>query len=233
MSLNKEEIASEVQAKGYSLVSCDGYKNMSSDILVQCKQGHQFITNINSVRHPSFKCPECEKQVFNVVKPKVVPPKQGRRIIAFDQATYKMGMSIWDNGKLVYYDLFQFSDYDLVVRLSKIKRLLNDVVIPIWKPDLLVFEDIQEQNGGVKTYKILAMLLGVCETTAYENNIQYTVVPPNVWRKSIGIVAGGRAKEKAWAVNKVKSLTGLLINEDTAEAILIGYSQSLIGERLF
>lgn len=41
-------------------------------------------------------------------------------------------------------------------------------------------EDIQQQHGAVLTYKILAMLLGVIETTCAENAVQYEVVSPNI-----------------------------------------------------
>ena len=96
MSLSKEEIAKEVEKhSGYTLVSADGYKNMTSPIQVKCPEGHIFTTTITEVRHPSFKCPECAKSVFNNIS-NVVPEKNKDtyRIIAFDQATYKTGMSI-------------------------------------------------------------------------------------------------------------------------------------------
>lgn len=228
MALSKEQIAAEVEAKGFKLVDASGYKNMDSDIVVECQHGHKFVTNVHAIRHPSFQCPECAKAQFTMVKPKAVPLKQpgDYRIIAFDQATYKMGMSIWDNGHLAYYDLFQFNDQITEVRLVKIERLLSEVVIPLWKPDLIVFEDIQEQGGikGMKTFKILAMLLGVCVTTAEKLGIKHIEYAPVVWRKEFGAISGGRQAEKSWAVNKVHELTGQWVNEDTSEAILIGYS---------
>lgn len=228
MALSKEQIQAEVEAKGFTLVDASGYKNLQSDITVKCSKGHTFITNMTAVRHPSFQCPECAKAHFVMEKPKAVPTKQPGtfRIVAFDQATYKMGMSIWDNGQLVYYDLFQFNDQLTESRLVKIERLLSEVVAPIWKPDVVVFEDIQEQGGvkGMKTFKILAMLLGVCVTTMERLGVKHVEYAPVVWRKEFGAISGGRGAEKAWAVNKVHELTGQWVNEDTSEAILIGYS---------
>lgn len=228
MPLSKDQIAATIAAhSGFSLIDASGYKNLTSPIKVKCPNGHVFETSVEAARKTSFTCPECAKTAFQKVS-RVIPAKTSDtyRIIAFDQATYKCGMSIWDNGYLVYYDLFTFNDYDLVARLAKIKQLLEKVVIPQWKPDALIFEDIQEQHGGVKTFKILAMLLGICETAAFENHINYAVLAPVVWRKEIGTVSGGRYVEKAWAVQKVKELLGLVVQEDTAEAILIGYSAS-------
>lgn len=228
MALSKEQITAEVEAKGFKLVDASAYKNLDSDITVECEHGHKFVTNMRSVRHPSFQCPECSKASFTIQRPKAVPLKQPGvfRIVAFDQATYKMGMSIWDDGKLVYYDLFQFGDAATEARLVKIERLLSEVVVPVWKPDLVVFEDIQEQGGvkGMKTFKILAMLLGVCMTTIEKLGVKHVEYAPVVWRKEFGAVSGGRNAEKAWAVNKVHDLTGQWVNEDTSEAILIGYS---------
>lgn len=230
MALSKEQIAAEVAAKGYELVDATAYKNMASDIKVKCAKGHVFITNINSVRHPGFECPECAKAHFAIERPKTVPLKApgSFRIVAFDQATHKMGMSVWDDGKLVYYDLFQFNDDKIEQRLMKIERLLMTVVGPVWKPDLLVFEDIQEQGGvkGMKTFKILAMLLGVCVTAAEKMGIKHEEYAPVVWRKSFGSISGGRNVEKAWAIKKVFELTQQWVTDDMAEAILIGYHAS-------
>ena len=43
----------------------------------------------------------------------------------------------------------------------------------------MVFEDIQYQQN-IMTVKILAMLLGICETCAREAGIDYEVVLPKV-----------------------------------------------------
>jgi hypothetical protein len=44
----------------------------------------------------------------------------------------------------------------------------------------MILEDIQCQRGGMLTYKILSMLLGILEEIADENEIAYDVVSPNV-----------------------------------------------------
>lgn len=129
--LSSEQIQTEVESKGFKLVSAEGYSNLESIITIQCSKGHLVDTNLKSVRHPSFECPFCASQDFVMEKPRGVPIKDGYRIIAFDQATEKVGMSIYDNGKLVYFDLFRFTDQILIYRLKKIMRFLEEVVIPI------------------------------------------------------------------------------------------------------
>jgi hypothetical protein len=93
-SLSNQEIAAEVEAKGFKLVDSSEYKNLESNITVQCKKGHNIITNLKSVRHPSFECPFCASEAMHVVSPRFVPNKSGYRIIACDQATEKFGISI-------------------------------------------------------------------------------------------------------------------------------------------
>ena len=92
--LSEEQIRAEVAAKGCTLVDCTGYVNINSTITVKCAKGHIFQTTLAAVRAPSFTCPQCDKVVF--ANPTTVPPKKGYRVIAFDQATEKFGISIFE-----------------------------------------------------------------------------------------------------------------------------------------
>jgi hypothetical protein len=90
--LSKEQIQAEVEAKGYKLLSAEGYSNMNSMIVVQCEKGHTIEVSMADFRRASFECPCCNTgKVENPVK---VPEKVGYRVIAFDQATEKFGLSI-------------------------------------------------------------------------------------------------------------------------------------------
>ena len=218
--LSHEQIKAEVEKLGYSLIDDSGYMTLNSFITVKCKNNHNIKATLNDLRKPSFTCPCCDKPIiFN--NPRVVPEKTGYRIIAFDQATEHFGLSIWDNGELVFYSLYNFTG-DLVSRLLKIKQFIQQIVIDSWKPDFIVMEDIQQQHGAIITYKILAMLLGVIEVTCKENNIKYEVVSPNTWRKYAGTCGKNRKEEKILSVAKVKEKFGINVSDDVAEAILIG-----------
>ncbi|MCI6994975.1 MAG: hypothetical protein MR875_09010 [Methanobrevibacter sp.] len=72
-------------------------------------------------------CPICDGAT-DFHKPLNVPAKEGFRIVAFDQATEKMGISIYDGGQLVYCDLITFSG-DVTTRLCKIRSFIEDTVI--------------------------------------------------------------------------------------------------------
>lgn len=218
--LTHQQIADEVFAQGYELVDDSKYTSLNSNIIIRCPQGHLIETSLANFRRPSFTCPVCDKDV-KFVNPTVVPKKTGFRVIAFDQATENFGLSIFDDNQLVFYSLYTFSG-DVISRLTKIKKFIAEIVLPLWQPDYVVMEDIQYQYGAVLTYKILAMLLGVIEVACNEANVKYEVVSPNVWRKYAGTAGKSRREEKMLSVALVKEKYGVKVSDDVAEAILIG-----------
>lgn len=218
--LTHQQIADELFAQGYELVDDSNYTSLNSNIIIRCPQGHLIETSLANFRRPSFTCPVCDKDV-KFVNPTVVPQKKGYRVIAFDQATENFGLSIFDDNQLVFYSLYTFSG-DVVSRLTKIKKFIAEIVLPLWQPDYVVMEDIQYQYGAVLTYKILAMLLGVIEVACNEANVKYEVVSPNVWRKYAGTAGKSRREEKMLSVAVVREKYGVKVSDDVAEAILIG-----------
>lgn len=125
--LSHEQIAAEVASKGYTLIDDSKYSNMQSPIIIKCNKGHIIETSLAAFRHPSFTCPQCDKNV-DFINPGYVPPKQGYRIVAFDQATEHFGVSIFEDGKLIYYHLYVFTG-TAANRLYKIKKFVEDVAI--------------------------------------------------------------------------------------------------------
>lgn len=126
--LTLEQINAEVINLGYELIDATGYVNMNSRIVIKCSKGHIIETCMADLRKPSFTCPGCDKDI-SFVNPKVVPAKGNKyRVIAFDQATENFGLSIFDNGELVFYNLYRFSG-SLTARLVKIQKLLEEVVL--------------------------------------------------------------------------------------------------------
>lgn len=216
----QEQVKLAVEEKGYQLVSAEGYQNQNSVITVKCPKGHIIQTTLADFKKPSFTCPQCDSAV-NFKNPVNVPAKKGYRVVAFDQATEHFGVSVFDDGELVFFNLFVFSGV-VNKRLADIKRLVEQVILPQWQPDFIVMEDIQYQYGAVLTYKILAMLLGVLETICYEHGVKYEVVSPNVWRKFAGTAGKTRNAEKQLSVAVVKEKYNVKVNDDVAEAILIG-----------
>ena len=227
--LTHQQIADEVFARGYELIDDSNYTNMNSRIIIKCPQGHLIETCLADFRKVSFTCPVCDKDI-KFVNPNAVPQKKGYRIIAFDQATEHFGLSIWDDGKIVFYSLYTFTG-DAISCLVKIKKFVKEIVIDAWQPDYIIMEDIQQQHGAVITFKILAMLLGVIEVTCAENEIPYEVVSPNVWRKYAGTCGKDRKQEKLLSMAVVKEKYGITVTDDVAEAILIGQYGSRVHKK--
>lgn len=218
--LSAEKISEELRKKDFELVNCDGYENLTSFITVKCPKGHITQTNLKSFRHESYQCPECDKSI-DFSNPTEVPDKGDKyRVIAFDQATEHFGLSIFDDGKLIYYKLFVFTG-SAINRMVKIRKMIDELVIKQWKPDYIVFEDIQYQNGYI-TFKTLAMLLGVVHEVCQANDIPFECVSPNVWRKYAGTCGKTRQEEKMLSIAVVKEKYNVSVTDDVAEAILIG-----------
>ena len=176
--LSHDQITDEVKKFGYTLIDDTGYTNMQSRIKIECSKGHLIETCLADLRRPSFTCPACDQNI-QFINPAEIPAKNGAyRVIAFDQATERFGLSIFDNGKLVYYNLYIFTG-DLNNRLVKIDKFLRETVFKYWEPDFVVMEDIQYQNG-VLTFKVLAMLLGLVQTACCVAGVPFEVVSPNV-----------------------------------------------------
>lgn len=227
--LSKEQLTKEINDKGFKAVDISGYENLKSYITVECENGHKTKTQFYNFRKSTFRCSMCGGSDF---KYKNKPPvKKGYRIIALDNATQKMGLSIFDDGELVYYDLIRFTGGKIEDRLVKIFNTINNIFIKKLKPDLIIFEDIQYQNN-YQTYKKLSMLLGILIVSAKLNGIEYEVIAPAAWRSHFQIV-GKRGLAKAKAIELVYKMYNVSLGDDVAEAVLIGkyYADKFLNEK--
>ena len=224
--LTKEQRDKEIADKGFTVVQDNDYQNVKSRIVIKCEHGHLIETCREDFRKPSFECPKCARAHLNAEAVAAattrIPSKAPGtfRIIGFDQATERFGVSIFDNGKLVYYSLYQFSGL-FAKRLAQIRQFVRDFVIAKWQPDKICFEDIQYEHSVI-TYKILAQLLGVITALCENANIDYDIVYPSTWRQYAGTAGKNRKEEKALSIAKVQDLYGITVSDDVAEAILIG-----------
>lgn len=221
--ISLEQVKTELASKKLKLSEKTLYENLNSQIEVECEKGHKFITTLKSVRYANFVCPVCvgEKTKGFTESPTDIPKKRGYRIIGVDNATYKMGASLFENGKLIYFKLFEFKSNNHIQRLNEIRDLFEQEIIPIWDPDFIQFEDIQLQKSHA-AYEILIKLVGVIEMSAYKFNTDYEKTRANVWRSHFGINLKDRSKEKQRAIQMVYDMYGIQVSDDVAEAILIG-----------
>ena len=223
--VTKEQLLEELKQKHLELVSdYNEYKNINSPFTVKCIKGHIIETNLKTIRSSSFTCPICIGQATKGFKdePIAVPDKKGYRIVSFDNSSHNIGVSIFDGGKLVYYGVFRFTEGSAIQRISKIRDMLEIRILPVWEPDFIQMEDVQLQQGQFKTYETLIKALGIFEIACSRFKIPYDKARSSVWRSHFGINKKKRNLEKKLAIELVKKMYDIEVNDDVAEAILIG-----------
>lgn len=218
MALSREQIQSEVESAGFKLVDAENYQNLNSPIDIKCSIGHRFKANVNDLRKKML-CPQCTRLGVNLNDD--VPPKAGYRIIALDQASNVIGLSIWEDGKLIHARNERLLG-EYPERLAKLYRFLTQMVITRWQADELVFEDIQYQNNAM-THKVLGGVLGVCILAAELNKIPHKEILNKVWQAEFNIKGRTRAEQKSNTIAKVDKLFNIATNDDIADSILLGY----------
>ena len=78
------------------------------------------------------------------------------------------------------------------------------------------------KDVGIKTFKILAEVFGVVHELMTELEMDYTIVPPIVWKATFKIAGKGRKVEKKLAQEYVLATYGIKCTEDEADATCIG-----------
>ena len=223
--LTESEIVEIAKSKHLTVLNPEEYINLTSDNLkFKCENGHEFNATLKLIRDFSnFKCPICEKQP---VEYRTKPPKKQDgvfRIIGFDQATNNFGISVYDEDKLVYFDVFHFEG-ETEERLVQIANAIT-FICREWQPNYVMFEDIQLQTngiGGYNTFKVLAELMGVVKVILTANKVPHTCVLNKIWQSEFNIGGKDRATQKANVIEKVYKIFDIKVSDDVADAILIG-----------
>ena len=148
-------------------------------------------------------------------------------LLALDQSSYTTGYSVFKDGQPVAISHFTAQGDDLGKRLEQIKTNIIELIAK-YDIDEVVFEDIQLQDMaggkevGIKTFKILAEVFGVVHELLTEMEMDYTIVPPVVWKATFKIAGKGRKVEKKMAQDYVFNTYGIKCTEDEADATCIG-----------
>ena len=143
------------------------------------------------------------------------------KVLALDQSSRITGYAVFDNNQLVTSGTFVTDDERIGHRLFEIRNHIQSM-ISTYNIDHLVFEEIQLQQQGVTTYKVLAQVLGICEELATELNIPYVIVPSVTWKSTLGIKGKGRTEQKKNAQAFVVSAYNKKVTQDESDAICIG-----------
>jgi hypothetical protein len=221
--LSEQEIKDILASKGLVCSNIDEYQNLDTILKLKCKNNHNLEASMRTIRNAHFKCPQCEGQasISERANNIQVPDKKGFRLVAIDNATHNAGISVFDDDKLVFYKLYKYEG-DTITRMVANRQFLEDIVIKTWNADMIVLEDIQYQNNNIMTFKTLAMLLGSSLVSCAAQGIKTETVLSKVWRSHFMIAGKSRIEEKKGAIDKVKLMYNITVNDDVAEAILLG-----------
>ena len=142
------------------------------------------------------------------------------KVLSFDQAT-KIGWSFFEDDALEAFDWNDFGEIkDYNYRINAIKNYMIEI-IGKYNPELVCFENVQFQFNK-DAYKKISSLQGVLVDYCISNDILFEIVSVNTWRSFHGITGKKKVELKQDAIDKVRDLYEIDVNDDIAEAILIG-----------
>lgn len=100
------------------------------------------------------------------------------------------------------------------------------------KPNIVAIE-ITVVTRNAEAQRMLTMILGVIYGWCITHDCEYVGLRPTEWRRLVKRTSSekiGRKREelKQWSICRVKELYGVNVNDDQADAILIG--QALINK---
>lgn len=218
------QVKEELSKSGFSY--CDGkYENLDSPLEVVCSEGHKTIVTMKTIRKGKAVCTSCSQlnQAFEVeIELKKPTKKQGKRVLALDNATYKTGYSIFEGRTLLTHGVKSLSQKDYVLRMIELKQWMY-AMADLWEIDYIGLESVQLQENP-QTLIILAKLLGVLEIASYEKTQK--IVPPTssqTWKSFCGIKGRTRSQQKENAQEFVKKKFGFIATQDAADAICLGW----------
>jgi len=217
-----DQIKEEIAPDNWTLLS-EEYKNLDSELVFACPEGHQVFSTWKKIR-ARRECPICNQNQLKEVEQTLLPKKKGEhRVLALDQATHISGWALFSDGRLLRYGTFESNIEDEIKRDIQIKNWLIQM-ISNWEPDFIALEGIQyEEKFGAVTYAKLARLQGILMSTICELGIEYMVCHTATWRNYCDIKGKTRADKKRSMQLRIKEWYDVTVTDDCADAIGIGH----------
>lgn len=148
------------------------------------------------------------------------------KVLSLDTSTTKTGWGLFIDGKYNDCGLIDLSDMKekaeqrIPIMIAEIENIMK-----LYAPDIVVVETTAVARN-VSAQRLLTMLVGMVWHICIDNNIEFQAVRPTEWRAWVSSEKKGNKREqlKAWSINKVQELFGLIPeSDDVSDAILIGY----------
>lgn len=183
----------------------------------------------NHKKNMSKKITNRKKLNGNKEQQLIYTSKKHLKTLALDQSTTGTAYAIYIDQQLIRYG--KIDTHDLEDSILKIIKIRNEVQSIIEKEniDLLAIEDIY-MAYNVHTFKTLAILFGILEVLAIDNNIMFIPQVAYQWKQGVGIALtklqgkNRRNTQKETSKDIANLKFGLnLTDDDISDAILIGY----------
>ena len=108
-------------------------------------------------------------------------------ILSLDMSTRKTGWAIFNNSKLIAYNLIESSKEDMFQRLEEMYSKIQELITS-YNIQQIVCEDVPvSMHSNLKTGKDLCVLQGCILSIAFGQKIKYELLKPTVWRANIGL----------------------------------------------
>ena len=155
--------------------------------------------------------------------------------IAIDGSTKNSGIAIFKEDELIRYECISQSSKDVLKRIKNMTDSIEEIYKEYKDNDIqIIMEQIIPDNlNEVKwhtnqaTFKALFYLQAAIVLMFYSYGLDVEFIGASTWRKCCGIKQGGATRDtlKARDIEFVKSMFGLSVNDDIADAICIGYAK--------
>ena len=145
------------------------------------------------------------------------------KMISLDISTKKTGYALYSNGELISYGCIECDDKLMDDRMKGMTKNLLDIFAVYMPNSIYIEETVVNRNVQVQRY--LTRLQGVVYGWCIANNREFNTMRPSEWRKLVGIDTGKKKRKELKEVALKIAMTEFNIddiNDDTAEAILIG-----------
>lgn len=147
--------------------------------------------------------------------------------LALDISTRSTGVAIYEDQNLIHYECISATSTNTFNRIDKIRDRIEQL-IQSYHPNKVVAESPLPADVGhnIDTYKKLTWAQGIIGDMLNKHNLKFDIMYiPSQWRKKVQIKTGPhkmRPKLKADDIAMVKNLYQIDVNDDIADAILIG-----------
>lgn len=210
-----------IESKNKEIVTRSSIKRNSCVDTKKKKENHK--NNMNKKIEYRKKLNNSKEQQLIYTNKKLI------KTLALDQSTTGTAYAIYIDKQLIKYGKIDtHTCSDSILKIIKIRNEIQKIITEE-KIDIMAIEDIY-MAYNVNTFKTLAILYGVLEILAIDNNLLFISQVPYQWKQGVGIALtklqgkNRREKQKQTSKELANLKFGLeLKDDDISDAILIGY----------